>query len=145
VALVGLIDTVAHLERHEVTPEEISRLHEEVSKYMAAAGTALRSEAHRLRLQGPPRADEEQWLFRAALNVLLHQRQLLRTHHFPRLRTALHLWWSAEASSSNPPQALDWRPYTTGGVRAMDTLDATHGDIVHHPAISAAMHRILST
>jgi non-ribosomal peptide synthase protein (TIGR01720 family) len=147
VALVGLVDIGAPIDRVEVDEAELLRLKAELPALLAAGREMFRSEAGQIipgqrTLSGDLTADDEQHLVDAIVEVVAAQRRLLCEHQHPRIHSRLHVWWA-----KHPPKTADdrnWRPYTSGGVEVVDTLEATHATIIRHPDLAAQVRAIMS-
>jgi thioesterase domain-containing protein len=147
IALVGLVDIGAPIDRVEVDEAELLRLKADLPALLAAGREVFRSEAGQIipgqrTSSGDLTANDEQRLVDAIVQVVAAQRRLLCEHQHPRIHNPLHVWWA-----THPPKSAEdrnWRPYTSGGVKVVDTLEATHATVIRHPDLATQLRAIMS-
>jgi thioesterase domain-containing protein len=147
VALIGLVDIGAPIDRAEATEAELRRLKADLPAFLAAGREIFRSEVGRIIAgrrtpSGDLTASDEQRLIETIAEVVADHRRLLSEHQYPRIDNRIHVWWAAHPPKT--PEDRDWRACTSAGVEVVDTLEATHATIIRHPDLAAQVRAIMS-
>jgi thioesterase domain-containing protein len=148
---VGLVDIGPNLDGDEATELDISRLAAELPIFLANTREIFRGEVSQI-MSGQSMEDtivsddltaaNEQRLVDTIVEVALHHYALLRQHRYSSIAAMLHLWWATHTARNQETSGC-WDDYTSGEVKVVDTLDATHTTIIRHPALAAQVRDIL--
>ncbi|TWT12526.1 thioesterase domain-containing protein, partial [Reyranella sp. CPCC 100927] len=138
VAFIGLVDTPADTARNDgpVDGTSASSTTERVDAIAHLLPPGING-------QGADQLDaRDKTEVAAILDVIDYYDRLSHAHSLPHVHTDLTVWW-ATRTSQRSNQDLDWGRFTSGVARVVRRIDATHEDIIRHPALADDLRRLL--